>query len=706
MKNRPLIIALVTLTVICLFTLLCIGVAGGITTIALRIANQAQISRIFETATPTPTPVVIRPSTPTPFESENRTTDEQGGSFDSSRIIETPVSTPTDTNTLTNTLQSLQDTYVPMVDRIDIAQRLEGKQVASGTVIDPEAPYSKGAAKTFWVLDTDTNKAFQVEATLQYVTDHAYFWFDDRINFDSDELEKLGNTFENKIYPTNREFFGSEWSPGVDGDPHLYVLFASGLGNSVAGLFSPSDEYPPLVSEYSNAHEMFLMNSDTTDLDDEFTYGVLAHEFQHMIHWYHDLNEEGWLNEGFSELAMFLNGYDSGGVDYVFTKDTDLQLNDWPTSDEESYAHYGASFLFLTYFLDRFGEGYTQAIVNNPINGLESIDDVLNNANITDPQTGSVLNADDVFADWVITNYLHNDEVDDGRYAYSNYPDAPQASVSETITTCPTDTFTRDVNQYGADYIRMTCPGDYALNFEGSIQVSLLPADPHSGNYAFWSNKGDSSDMTLTRLFDFRDHSGTLTMKYWTWYDIEKDFDYLYLLASTDGEAWEILTTPSGTAEDPTGSSYGWAYNGISTYHDQERAEWIQESVDISRFSGRQVYLRFEYITDAAVNGEGFMVDDISIPEIGYATDFENDDGGWLSDGFVRIQNRLPQTFRIALISKGDVINIDQYVLSDDNALSIPIRIGDDIDEVILAVSGTTRYTRQKAAYRFSIEQP
>ena len=43
--------------------------------------------------------------------------------------------------------------------------------------------------------------------------------------------------------------------------------------------------------------------------------------------------------------------------------------------------------------------------------------------------------------------------------------------------------------------------GAYTLRFEGSIEVGVLPADPYSGDYAFWSNKGDDSDMTLTRQF-------------------------------------------------------------------------------------------------------------------------------------------------------------------------------------------------------------
>ena len=113
----------------------------------------------------------------------------------------------------------------------------------------------------------------------------------------------------------------------MDGDPHLYVLYARGLGSSIAGYFSSTDEYTPGVHKYSNAHEMFMLNADNTGLNEDFTYGVLAHEFQHMIHWYRDRNEETWMNEGFSDLAMFLNGYDVGGTDQMYVIDPDIQLN-------------------------------------------------------------------------------------------------------------------------------------------------------------------------------------------------------------------------------------------------------------------------------------------------------------------------------------------------------------------------------------------
>ncbi len=329
---------------------------------------------------------------------------------------------------------------------------------------------------------------------------------------------------------------------------------------------------------------------------------------------------------------------------------------------------------------------------------MEIIDALLSEIGATDPSSGNTLTADDVFADWVVASYLQDDKVGDGRFDYLLYPAAPQAFDTEEFYDCDTKTHTRDVRQYGVDYIRISCRDSTTLRFEGSTLVQLLPEDAYSGVYAFWSNKGDESDMTLTRAFDFSAYSGPLTLSYWTWYDIEKDFDYVYLLASEDGEYWEILTTPSGTDADPTGANYGWGYNGSSG----DSPEWIQETVDLSQFAGKKVTLRFEYITDAAVNGEGFLLDDIAIPEIGYFSDFESDNGGWEANGFVRIQNLLPQTFRLNLITLGKTIEVEPIHLSSDNTATIPLDLGRSIDDAILVVSGTTRFTRQPATYRFS----
>jgi len=103
------------------------------------------------------------------------------------------------------------------------------------------------------------------------------------------------------------------------------------------------------------------------------------------------------------------------------------------------------------------------------------------------------------------------------------------------------------------------------------------------------------------------------------------------------------------------------------------------------------------------VNGEGFLLDDVAVPEIGYSTDFESDDGGWLAEGFVRIQNLLPQTFRLAIIRQGRDTTVEQVVLPESNQVDIPITLGKEIKKLILVVSGTTRFTRQDAHYTLSV---
>ena len=152
------------------------------------------------------------------------------------------------------------------------------------------------------------------------------------------------------------------------------------------------------------------------------------------------------------------------------------------------------------------------------------------------------------------------------------------------------------------------------------------------------------------------------------WYDLETDYDYVFLEASTDGETWEILTTPSGTDEDPSGNSYGWGYNG-------QTDDWITEEVDLSQFAGQKVQIRFEYVTDAAVNGEGFLLDDVQIDAINYQSDFEADDGGWEAAGFVRVENILPQTYRLSLIIKGDTTTVTQIPLNPDQTAEIPLSL-------------------------------
>jgi len=596
----------------------------------------------------------------------------------------------------TETIQTLDQSIVPENDVYELACRLQDKCNISTTLSAPSAPFTVGKTQKFWLINADTNENFQVKMTLMNITPLTYFWAEDPESVNKDDMKALMDEFDKKIIPTDREFFGSEWTPGVDNDPHIYVLYAGNLGSNIGGYYSSSDEYNPLVRQYSNGHEAYVLTSSQA-LGDQYAYSTLAHEFVHMIQWPTDRNDVSWINEGFAELGAFLNGYDVGGADYYYVQSPDLQLNDWATNDSPDFgSHYGQSFLYLTYFLDRFGEKATKALTANPVNDLASVDDTLKTLNAVDPNTSKLINADDLFMDWAAALYLKDGKVGDGRYIYHNYPNAPQTSDTETISTCPQSALTRDVHQFGIDYIKISCAGDHTLTFTGSTAVHMLPVDPNSGLYAFATNLGNESDMTLTREFDFTNVSGPVALSFNTWYDVEKDYDYVFLEVSEDGEHWQIITTPSGTGENPSGNSYGWGYNGATD-------NWIKEEVDLSYYAGKKVQVRFEYVTDAAVTGEGFLLDDVSVDAVSYKSDFESDDGGWKAEGFSRVQNTIPQTFRLTLITKGADTTVQAIELSADQIAEVPFTLQDG-QEAVLIVTGTNRYTRKNSVYQIEIK--
>ena len=540
----------------------------------------------------------------------------------------------------------------------------------------------------------DTEEQFDLYATLKYKTRHVYMWVEEGVRVDQEALESAADLFEEQSYVTNRAFFGSEWIPGVDNDPHLSILHATNLGGSVAGYYSSADEFVSAVRDDSNEMEMFYINIENVRVDSDFYNGVLAHEFQHMIHWYNDRNEETWLNEGFSELASFLNGFDVGGSDYLFSVAPDTQLNSWPSGPGAAGANYGAAYLFTSYFLDRFGSDATRALVAHPENSFASVDDVLRSE-------GTASRYEDLFADWIVANLIDDPTIADGRYGYNDI-DPPTFDLSKTYRVrdypvSETDT----VRQHATDYIEVEGSSPLDLRFTGSTQVGLVNTKAHSGRYFWWSNRGDDSDMALTRSFDLSDVDRA-TLSYWTWYDIESDWDYVYVEVSTDdGTTWEILGTPSGVGTNPNGNSFGWAYTGASGGGDSPK--WIEEEVDLSDYAGRQIHIRFEYITDDAVNRPGFVLDDVAIPEIGYFDDFESGEGEWEPAGFIRHGNVLPQRWLVQMILFGREATVERLELDGDQTGTFVVPLDGATDRAIITISGLAPVTTEPARYQYEI---
>ncbi len=108
---------------------------------------------------------------------------------------------------------------------------------------------------------------------------------------------------------------------------------------------------------------------------------------------------------------------------------------------------------------------------------------------------------------------------------------------------------------------------------------------------------------------------------------IELDWDYAYLVVSTDGGAnWTAIETNLSTTTDPNGQNFGYGITGNS-------GGWIPLTADLSAYTG-DVLLGFRYWTDVAAVEPGFMVDNIEIT--GYPLDGAETDTGWTFDGFRR----------------------------------------------------------------------
>lgn len=665
----------------------CVAALGGGAAYLAATANR------FATQIGPPLTQIVQPPSATPG---------PGGATALPQLVLTPVPTPV--AGASDTLQALENDVIPPNDLREEAMRLKHTGPIPAVVASAPANYPMGQELKFYASNVDTNATFQVQARLVYETANVYFFAEDSVQTDPTAVKSMVDTFQNKIYPTDRAFFGSEASPGVDNDPRLYILYAGGLGSTIAGYFSSADEYSRLAHPYSNEKQMFYVNADNQRPGDPYLLGVLAHEFQHMIAWHRHLNEDSWMNEGSSVLAEFLNHYDIGGFDAAYTSNPDLQLNAWsldPATDPSLTAHYGAGFLFMAYFLDRFGQEATQALVGDPANGMRAVDDVLATRGIKDKSTGKPLTSVDVFGDWTIANYLGDPGVADGRYAYHNYPQAPKVdSPTGTYAACPTQA-SATVHQFGAAYYEIDCAGRHTISFTGSQQVQVIPTKPYSGRYAFWGFRCDECDTRLTREFDLTGLTKA-TLNYHAWWELEKDYDFTYLEASTDGgNTWTILKTPSGTGNNTTGNNFGWGYTGNSG--GGSSGQWVNESVDLSAYAGQKVQIRFEYIDDPSVNWAGFMLGDVSIPELKYATNFQTDDGGWKGEGFVRMDNLLPQVFKVQVITQGAQTTVQQLPLDQHNQGSLEINLAAG-QKAILVVSGVTLFTTELASFQFAVQ--
>ncbi len=560
----------------------------------------------------------------------------------------------------------------PDRDLIDLARRFRG--------LPPDTPrtarqspfdYDVGDREEFSILVLSGPSLRTAAASVRAVTPRAYFFVEDGLDVDDSALETIISDFETLIYPRVTAAFGRERSPGVDGDTRISIVHANLSG--AGGYVSSSDAYPRSAVPRSNEREAIYLDASLLSSPGAVYNAILAHELQHLIHDNADDGEEAWVNEGLSQVAAELAG---GGTAAAgsFLAAPDSQLNHWP---EGGGVHYGESQLFFRYLLDRFGgRENAAALLATPEDGIAGVDAYLQ------PFETSFL---DVFADWLVANYLDEDS---GPYAH----EGASLTVSTVTTLGVASEGDGSVSQFAADYLEIDPPaGGAVFTFDGSDRVGI-DIEPRDGAF-WWSNAGDSIDSRLTREFDLSGLTSA-SLRFWTWFEIERGWDSAYVAASRDGgQTWEALPGRQTTEFAPGALAYGPGYS------DSSDGEWLREEIDLTPYAGGEVLLRFEYVTDDATHERGFAVDDIEIPELAFA-DGADAGNGWQAEGFRRIDGPLPQRFLVQLIERGEQRppKADRLELGPGNRLEIALD-----GPATIVVAAVTEGTTEAATYRWSL---
>lgn len=270
----------------------------------------------------------------------------------------------------------------------------------------------------------DLSARSQVPATLVKVTSNLYFyvetgWWNTQPLAKKTEIlsgfDSLSIEFSDNIYPTLTSVFGSEWSPGVDGDNKITLLFHS-LKENTSGYFRSADEYVKLQAPDSNEREMVYLS--IAKISDSQLKGFLAHEFAHLITFnqknrIQGVQEEVWLNEARADYTSTILGYDKvlqGSNLQKRINDFLVQPADSLTEWQNTKYDYSTESMFVHYLMDHYGINILIDSLKSKLVGIPSINAAL-------LKNGAEEDFSQIFTNWTIA-VIVNDCLQDAKYCY------------------------------------------------------------------------------------------------------------------------------------------------------------------------------------------------------------------------------------------------------------------------------------------------
>ena len=291
----------------------------------------------------------------------------------------------------------------------ELAQKFPGKRAKTVAINQPGISFYAdrnalqiGEQTSFFVDKNGADNRKKLAAVLKVIGKHCYVYLEKGCKAKEGDLKRVADFFDRRIYPQTTSAFGSEWKPGIDGDPRITLLLLAGM-KGCDGFFYPGDEYPADAQPDSNEREMLYLSIDRMKDVDDFMGHLTAHELQHMIHWNNDSNETYWVEEGLSEYAATFFGCMPWTAEQFFQY-PDRNLFDW--EDTKEAENYGRAFLFVDYLLtqaksagvDRLS--LLREIVKCQAAGVTGISEALSGV-------AETLKFNNVFRDFCAATFLH-----------------------------------------------------------------------------------------------------------------------------------------------------------------------------------------------------------------------------------------------------------------------------------------------------------
>ena len=487
------------------------------------------------------------------------------------------------------------------------------------------------------------------------------------------QLAYLLNQFDTVIYPTDTSVFGFPLPRGDEGLKTWILIhnirdesyYDCSQTSYVAGYFSSGEDAT------NNKNMMHIDSYDWANRTGPtaarpYQYEqIFAHEYEHLIHFDQDPDEESWVDEGLADLAGFMCGYghSRSHLMYYMVYHPMVSLTFWGGGLE----NYGASYLFQLYLYEKYGgRAFTSALVQEPANGIEGIETTLQAMGYRD-------SFDQIFDNWTIANYIDDTRKAGGKYGYDTLNIGSIDTAGYTIEYAlanlwwgpPDQTpfavssdwfFGIEPQPYTAHYFRFNNGTAANVSIDGADFAGTLP---HSGNYEWYSGAEAWAWRDFHQTFNIP--AGGATLNFWTLYEIEEDWDYGYVeVYDQSTSQWYTLdaagtvdyvahtqdnpNTPAGREPSDYVAASRWhAFTGFSN-------GWVPVSMDLSTFAGHTIDLYFRTWQDGATTYQMMYVDDIEITGVFPLDDVEAGADGWTANGWTITDGKFANGYGVVTV--------------------------------------------------------